>query len=214
MSRIVVLIDGFNLYHALDFSPVSRSPHINPKRYCKYKWLDLKKLAECFVMNKGDTLVDVFYFTTLAVWDAGKAKRHREYIKALELQGVKVVYGEFKRKEKRCRLCKKSVWTFEEKQTDVNIALRLLALAVVDAYDKVIVISGDTDLLPAVKMVQGIFPHKSVGVVIPIGKASEDFKNNADFHYKMKEKHLQASVLPDPIVLPDGSALACPANWK
>ena len=214
MSRIVVLIDGFNLYHALDFNPVSRNPRINPKRYCKYKWLDLKKLAECFVMSKSDTLEDVFYFTTLAVWDPGKAKRHREYIKALELQGVKVIYGEFKRKEKKCRLCKKSAWTFEEKQTDVNIALRLLSLAVVDAYDKVIVISGDTDLLPAVKMVQAIFPHKSVGVVIPIGKASEDFKNNADFHYKMREKHLQVSLLPDPIVLPDGSSLACPGNWK
>jgi uncharacterized LabA/DUF88 family protein len=214
MSRIVVLIDGFNLYHALEYNPVSSRPSVDPRRYNKYKWLNLHKLAECFVLDKKDTLVDVFYFTTLALWDPGKVARHKEYIRALELQGIKVIYGEFKRKQKHCNLCKKNFWTFEEKQTDVNIALKLLTLAVIDAFDKAIIISGDTDLLPAVKAVQATFPHKQVGVVIPIGKASENFKNNADFHYKMKEKHLQVSLLADPVILPDGSRIICPTSWK
>jgi hypothetical protein len=65
-----------------------------------------------------------------------------------------------------------------------------------------------------VKAVQATFPTKAIGVVIPIGRASEDFKKHADFHYKMKEHQLQASRFPDSIALPDGSTLECPAKWK
>jgi uncharacterized LabA/DUF88 family protein len=131
-----------------------------------------------------------------------------------ELHGVQVVYGESKRKQKRCNLCHKNFWTVEEKQTDVNIALKLFQLAVQDVYDKAIIISGDTDLLPAVKAVQVTFPTKSIGVVIPIGRASEDFKKHADFHFKMKDHQLQASRFPDVIALSGGGTLMCPPKWK
>jgi uncharacterized LabA/DUF88 family protein len=209
MSRIVFLVDGFNLYHALDYSP--HTP--NRKRYCKYKWLSLTKLSRAYMTAK-DTIAGVYYFTTLATWDPKKVTRHRLFIKANELEGVQVVYGEFKRKQKTCTLCHKKFWTVEEKQTDVNIALKLFQLAVQDAYDKAIIISGDTDLLPSVKAVQATFPKKTIGVVIPIGRASEDLKKNADFHYKMKEQQLQASRFPDTISLPNGSTLECPPNWR
>jgi uncharacterized LabA/DUF88 family protein len=89
----------------------------------------------------------------------------------------------------------------------------LYHLAVKDRYDKAIIISGDTDVLPAVRLVQRDFPAKKIGVVIPIGKASENFRKAADFHYRMREKHLQVSLLVDPYAHPDGS-LSCPANWK
>jgi len=111
-------------------------------------------------------------------------------------------------------LCRKHFRSVEEKQTDVNIAIYLFRLAVADSYDKAIIISGDTDLTPAVKAVQATFPTKQIGVVLPIGRASEDFKQTADFHYKMKEKHLATSRFDDTVVLSDGSRLACPPNWK
>jgi len=209
MSRIVFLVDGFNLYHALDYSPNAS----HPKRYNRYKWLSLTKLARAYITAK-DTIAGIYYFTTLATWDPNKVARHKLFIKANELEGVQVVYGEFKRKQKHCNLCHRYFWTVEEKQTDVNIALKLFQLAVQDVYDKAIIISGDTDLLPSVKAVQATFPTKTIGVVIPIGRASEDFKNNADFHFKMKEHQLQASRFPDTILLKDGSKLECPPSWK
>lgn len=209
MSRIVFLVDGFNLFHALDHSPSGP----NPKRYNRYKWLSLTKLARAYVTSR-DTIAGVYYFTTLATWDPGKVAKHKLFIRANELEGVQVVYGEFKRKQKRCNLCHKLFWTVEEKQTDVNIALKLFQLAVQDVYDKAIIISGDTDLLPAVKAVQSTFPIKSIGVVIPIGRASEDFKKHADFHFKMKEHQLQASRFLDIITLSGGGTLVCPPTWK
>lgn len=214
MSRIVVLIDGFNLYHALDYSKVFANPYVNPHRYKRYKWLDLYKLGKSYVYNKNDTLVGVYYFTTYAYWNPAKVAKHTDYVKAQEANGVKVIFGEFKQKTKHCSLCKGDFITHEEKQTDVNIAVMLFKLAVQDVYDKVIVISGDTDLIPAVKTVQSLYPQKQVGVVIPIGKISEDFKKSADFHYKMKESHLRTSLLPDPFTLADGTAINCPPHWK
>lgn len=203
MPRIHFFVDGFNLYHALD----ARAG------YKKYKWINLWKLCSCFVTTK-DTLVGVEYFTTLATWNREKAERHKIFIRAQEAQGVSVIYGEFKRKDRKCRICNQTYQSFEEKQTDVNIALRLFQLAVQDRYDKAIIVSGDTDLIPAVKAVRSTFPSKQTGIVIPIGRASEDFKKQADFHYKMKEKHLQSSRFEDNVTLRDGTILSCPLSWR
>jgi len=204
MSKVYFLVDGFNLYHALDTNP----------SWHKFKWLSLKRLAQCYILGS-DTIEGIEYFTTLATWDPVKVARHRLYIKANEDEGATVTYGEFKRKDRRCHLCKKVFRTFEEKQTDVNIALRLFELAVQDRYDKAVIVSGDTDLLPAVKAVQRTFPAKKIGVVIPIGRASEDFKRQADFHHKMKVTHLMAARYPDRLILRDGvTALDCPPTWR
>ncbi len=204
MARIFFFVDGFNCYHAFDAR----------ERYRKYKWVSLSKLCGCYVTEKRDTISGIEYFTALAAWDLGKVARHNIFIKAQENEGVKIVYGEFKRKNRKCRLCQKIFKTFEEKQTDVNIAIRLFQLGIQDRYDKAIILSGDTDLLPAIKAVQTTFPSKQVGVVIPIGRASEDLKKQTDFHYRMKEKHLQSSRYTDTVSLTDGSSLVCPPNWK
>jgi hypothetical protein len=209
MARLYFFVDGLNLWHALDYLEDAK----DHGRYHKFKWLNLAKLASCYVSHS-DTISGVEYFTTLITWDAAKLARHKLFIKAQENEGVLVTYGEFKRKDVRCKLCRKTFHTVEEKQTDVNIALRLYELAVQDAYERAIIVSGDTDLLPAMKIVQKAYPGKQIGVVIPIGKRSEDFKNQADFHHRMKEQHLLTSCFDDSVTLKDGSTLACPSNWK
>ncbi|MCK5267950.1 MAG: NYN domain-containing protein [Spirochaetes bacterium] len=203
MAKTSIFIDGFNLYHAL----------IANSNYSIYRWLDLSKLTNCFVMKK-DTIADIYYFTALAAWSSSKVKKHKTLIKALELKGIKTVYGEFKRKDRKCRICKKSYQTFEEKQTDVNIALQLFQDAILDKYDKAIIVSGDSDLIPSIKAVQHNFPKKSIGVVIPIGGRSEALKNTCDFHIKMKIMHLQSSRFPNEIDLGNGYKISCPIEWR
>ncbi len=210
MAKIFFFVDGFNLYHALDY--FDGGPDHN--RYCKYKWVSLKRLCSCYVRDKADVIAGIEYFSTLALWDSRKVERHKRFIKANETEGVVVNYGEFKRKSVECRLCSKTFFTFEEKQTDVNIAVRLFQLAFQDRYDKAIIVSGDTDLLPAVRAVRSTFPGKQIGLVIPIGRASEDFKKQVDFHYKMKESHLKLSLYDEKLTLSDGTVLTCPPSWK
>lgn len=209
MAKVAFFIDGFNLYHALDYFE-SGPDHY---KYRKYKWLNLYKLASLYV-GRLDKLEQVILFTAFATWDPSKVARHKLFIRANESVGVSVVYGEFKRKDKLCRLCRRRYSTFEEKQTDVNIALHLLQLAIWEQYDRAVVISGDTDLIPAIKAVRVTFPHKPIGVILPIGKSSEDLIKQADFHHKMREHHLTSCRFPDTIPLPDGSSLECPSTWK
>lgn len=203
MERTVFFIDGFNLYHSLDSNP----------SYYKYKWLNLDKLAHCFVTSR-HKVEKVFYFTTYATWDQVKLTKHQIYVKALQFVGVEVVFGAFRYVDKTCRICHKQYKTFEEKQTDVNIAIKLFQTAVQDLWDTAIIVSGDSDLIPAIQAVKSTFPAKRIGLVIPIGRRAEELKQKVDFHMKLKEKHLSTSQFADEITIDGGIKLTRPATWK
>lgn len=205
MRRIEFFIDGFNVYHALDGDP----------KYHKYKWLDYSALVKCFVSPK-DQIVDILYFTAYAHWNPSKTARHHLLIQALRPKGVKIIFGKFKNRDHKCRICKKTYSTFEEKETDVNIAVKLFQGAINNDFDTAIIVSGDTDLIPAIEGLKATFPAKQIGVVIPIGRRSEDLKNVCDFHMKMKEKHLKTSQFSDEILLnaQKNILLKRPSPWK
>lgn len=201
-KRISFFIDGFNLYHALAADA----------RYKTFRWLNLRILAEQFI-RPFDILSDVFYFTAYSTWNPSKVRRHKLFVRAQEHFGVKPVFGEFRRTTKNCRRCGRPFDTFEEKETDVNIAIQLFEQAYRDTYDIAIILSGDSDQLPALRAVRKNFPAKGFGVVIPPGRAAELLKKEADFHRKVKYKHLLTSRLPSIIRLKDGSTLTCPSTW-
>jgi uncharacterized LabA/DUF88 family protein len=202
MKKVIFFIDGFNIYHAIK----------DIKKY-QYKWLDLEKLAKCFV-KRDEEIAGIYYFTALAHWNPDKVKKHRNYIKALETVNVRPIYGQFKRREKKCPKCKRKYWTHEEKQTDVNIAINLFKLSIEDKYDKAFIISGDSDLIPSIKAVRESFPTKQIGVIVPIGRSAIDLKNNCNFHMKLKEKHLKSCIFPESIRLEDNTVITCPSTWK
>jgi uncharacterized LabA/DUF88 family protein len=202
-KKVIVFIDGFNLYHAIN-------AHRN---YHKYKWLNLNKLANLYI-TKNEKIVEILYFTALATWNQSKVKKHKLFIKANELIGIRTIYGEFKKRDKYCNLCHKKYQTFEEKQTDVNIAIQLFKLSIENKYDKAIIISGDSDLLPSIGAVRKTFPTKQIGVIIPIGRRAEALKQACDFYMKMKEKHLSTSRFEQRININQNEYLECPPEWR
>ncbi|MEZ5307423.1 MAG: NYN domain-containing protein [Pyrinomonadaceae bacterium] len=208
--RIETFIDGFNLYHAIDFTNIPP----DPRRLRKYKWLDLYRLSECFVFGNDD-LVGCNYFTAYATWDHAKMTRHQDYVKALVNQGVSVHEGRFKEKHHRCRNCQTRYVSREEKETDVHIGAKLIQHAVEDRFDLALLISGDTDLIPAIKVMKELRPEKKIGIILPFGRSSGDLRRqgNKPFNYKMKEKHLRDSQLPDPCPTLDGRKVSKPLNW-
>jgi uncharacterized LabA/DUF88 family protein len=205
MKRILFFVDGFNIYHALDDDP----------KYHKYKWLDYSNLAKRFV-SKQDQIVGIFYFTAYAHWNPQKMARHQLFVRALMATGVKVVFGKFKNRDHECRLCKGRYSTFEEKQTDVNIAIKLFQSAINNDFDTAIIISGDSDLIPAIEAVKATFPTKQIGLVVPIGRRAKELMSVCDFRIKMKEIHLRTSQFPDTIVLDPikNIVLQRPPSWK
>jgi len=116
------------------------------------------------VLGKNVALEDVFYFSALAhhrtIKDPKVVSRHQLYIKALESTGVKIELGRFKEKTLRCYSCNTPYIAHEEKETDVAIACKLMELFFVDACDIVVLVTGDTDLISAVKSCQRIFIDK------------------------------------------------------
>lgn len=206
MNRVIFLIDGFNLYHSL-IDELNKFPP-------RYKWLDLSKLANCFITKK-DLIVDILYFTAYAVWNEQKVARHKRYIRALESRKVKTILGNYRPVKKKCRgSCKEVYSTYEEKQTDVNIAITLFELACKDAFDIANIVSADSDLSPAIKLVKRDFPQKRVNVIFPKRRYSESLRQIADSRIHIKEHHIKSSLFSDHVTVDKDVVLGCPDEWK
>ena len=201
MSRYCIYIDGVNVYYALREQP-----------YQKYKWLNYRKLAES-VIGKNDHLVGIFYFTTIVHWKQDNALRHKNYIRALRWARVDTIEGRFSKKTVRCHLCRRFYKTREEKRTDVNIALKLLGDAIDDLYDKALILSADSDLLPAIQAVHKYAPEKRIGVMFPIGRNNNDLKREADFRIKMPQRLLEDCQFPEKIKI-GNNIIQRPDSWR
>lgn len=206
--RVSAFIDGFNLYHSLDGSG---RHHL--------KWLDLRRLCLAFAPPPQQQLGTVYYFSAYATWRPDAYARHREFVSALRVTGVEPVMGIFKEKDRACRACGSAWIDHEEKETDVNIALHLLRDAQLDRFDRALIISGDSDLAPAVRMVRTLFPGKSVRILAPYGRSySMDLVNAAggpSNARRMKLIHVERSLLPERVLAPAGRVVATrPSKYR
>ncbi len=59
----------------------------------------------------------------------------------------------------------------EEKETDVNIALYLLLGALRGGFDRALLISGDSDLAPAIRVLRAEAPSVKIRVLTPPGRS-------------------------------------------
>lgn len=158
MRRVIVYIDGFNLYHAINDL---RRPHL--------KWLCVRTMAES-LLRKDEILKAVKYFSAYATWMPDRYARHRDYTDAILSRGAILQMGLFKEKPRKCLSCGAKWKGHEEKETDVQIAVHMVADALKDEAERLILISADTDLGPAVKMIAAGAPKCEVFVATPPGR--------------------------------------------
>jgi uncharacterized LabA/DUF88 family protein len=197
-KRTIVYIDGFNLYHAIDDL---REPHL--------KWVDLWALSEKLL--RGDqNLVAVKYFTAYATWRPASYRRHERYVAALEEHGVTPVIGRFKRKTVKCHAkCRQTYITHEEKETDVNIGVHLIADALRDRFDRALVMSADTDLNSAVALARLEAPAKRIDLVAPPNRMG---RNSAAL-FEVTKGRVRSSLLPAQITRADGKVITRPIEY-
>ncbi len=154
-ERVIVYIDGFNLYFGMLDAGFD---------YCK--WLNLNLLV-LNLLQHNQELIEIKYFTSRVSNNPDKEKRQKAYIEALESVGVNIYYGNYQSDKIVCRRCN-NIWpTYNEKMTDVNIATQILIDAYQDKYDMAMLISGDSDLFPPMRAVHEIFKNKRVFVAFP-----------------------------------------------
>lgn len=185
--RTVFFIDGYNLYHGVD---KLNEDHL--------KWLDLRELCQIFAPSGSHDIKDVLFFSAHPKWRKEEYHNHMKYVEALKSVGVTTILGKFKEKEGHCHSCESTWVAHEEKETDVNIALHILKGAFQNEYDKAVIISSDSDLSPAVRMVTEIFPEKQFNIVTPVSQNHcLALMNAAGGSATYMEKiHIERSLLP------------------
>jgi 6-hydroxy-3-succinoylpyridine 3-monooxygenase len=205
--RTIVYIDGFNLY----YGAIRSGPN---------KWLNLEAFFKR--LRADDQIQCIYYFTALV--DGDGRDRQNTYLRALAtLPIVTIVLGRYKLKQVTCSVTGCSYTGLrrfkvpEEKRTDVNIAVQMLDDAYQDRCDRFILVSGDSDLVPAVARVKTNFPKKQIVVYVPardpIRGAAVELRGSADKHRNLPLDLLPRSQFPASV--PDGSGgfITKPPTW-
>jgi uncharacterized LabA/DUF88 family protein len=204
VARVGVYVDGFNLYFGL-----------REKYDRRYLWLDLQALAAS-LLRPGQTLEYARYFTARVRNDPKGEQRQSDYLDALETHSplVTIQNGRFQEKDRRCRKCGSGWTVFEEKETDVNIAVALLSDAVRDYFDTALVVSADSDLCPAVRETKSLFPAKRIIAAFPPGRHSADLKRAVDGYLFISGDKIRRAQLPEAVITPTGVVIQRPRHWS
>ena len=203
-KRIIVYVDGFNFYFGL-----------KSKSWRKFYWLDLVKFFESFV-KPHQNLEKVLYFSARP-HDKDKADRQDLLFSANKLNSKFGLHlGKYLKKTSTCRKCGASHIHYEEKETDVRIATTIVRDVVLDKCDISIIVSADSDLVPAIELIREFNPLHKVFVYFPPNRFSFDLNNKADSIIKL-ENHIakfQDAILPDSMTLANGYEVKKPSSWK
>lgn len=176
-GRTAAYVDGYNIY----YGRLRGTPH---------KWLDVVRLCENILSlrDQNETLTKLNLFTAPAL---ARFARHGDQsvqaqsayhraLAALYRDRFEAVYGEHSYDRsgsllptfiagQPCNRDQRSrVWKLEKKKTDVNLALRMYRDARKGLYDRIILVTNDSDAEPALAAVREDFPHIMIGLVIPI----------------------------------------------
>ncbi|MEE9453402.1 MAG: NYN domain-containing protein [Paracoccaceae bacterium] len=206
--RTIVYIDGFNLYYGC----LKGKPQ---------RWLDLEALFKLLLKPENE-IVKIKYFTAKVKSkpnNLSAPQRQDVYFRALKAFNLRVsiYYGHFLSHRVRMPNANPPPNTYEvikteEKGSDVNLSVHLLNDAWKDIYDCAVVVSNDSDMAEAMRLVRQNHPQKVIGLFTPgtMSRTSEQLKKHAHFVKKIRDGAVKSSQLPDPI--PD-TKIRKPNNW-
>jgi uncharacterized LabA/DUF88 family protein len=183
-----VLIDGFNLYHAIDDCP----------HFHEFKWLDPMRLAQAYVHPTKEALIGVFFYTAVPTWNDEKRARHNRLLAIYEDLGVQVKRGRFLPTTATCRVCGKEYGTFQEKETDINIALEMMRLGNDDLADRIVLVTGDNDQASSVRSFRELTKKPQVTLVLPPFRQAEALKGVCTESKSLTGFHLRKMKLDNP----------------
>jgi uncharacterized LabA/DUF88 family protein len=165
-------------------------------------------------LHKNQELAEVNYFTAIPK-DHKKKERFDSFLTANLLRPqFNLLLGKFM--EKTITVGGKNIKTFEEKQTDVHIAVKMIRDVIPDKCDVTILISADSDLTPPIDFLREFNPTHPIFVYFPPNRFSYDLKQkaNAIIHLQNHIAKFQSSILPESIELSNGHVVRRPNTWR
>lgn len=210
--RVIAYIDGFNLFYSC-------------LKGTKNKWLDLEKLVSS-LMQPGDELIAIRYFTAKVSSNENepeKALKQQIYLEALGLNPkIKIKLGRFsihttkmpdakawgKGKIKMIEVIKT-----EEKGTDVNLAVQMVADAKDNLFDYAMLFSNDSDMSYAIQIAKQQC-KKQIGLFIARDAVSYKSLKDHVLHIKRLGPNAFAKAqLPTEISTSKGRTIKKPSDW-
>lgn len=202
MERVIVYVDGFNLYFG-----------IVDKGWRRYLWLDIEKLASNLLI-KGQTLESTKYFTARVRGDQAKVQRQSIYLQALqEVSNIEIFYGRYQEKTRTCHSCHNTWKDYEEKMSDVRISSEILRDCYQNHFDTALIVSADADLQPPINIIKEDFPKKRIVVAFPPDRSSYHLQHIADASFRIGRGRISKCQLPQSITKSDGYVLTKPSTW-
>lgn len=211
-NRVSAYFDGFNFYYGA-------------VRKTKHKWLDIKYLMDKHVAPP-DVVTKVKYFTARVrsqADDPQQPVRQQAYFRALKtVPEIEIILGFYleKKKKSKLRLQRSPILNYlasalhpsltyinknltlantiiqEEKGSDVNLASHLIHDAHTNAFDHAIVVTGDSDLVEAIRIVTQEI-KKKVSVINPQIRPSAELKKVASHYHNLNPHTLIGCLFPD-----------------
>lgn len=186
--RTRIYVDGYNFYYGclkgtaykwLDLM-VLFERHVLPSIYTTHNGQAAQSAL---------TPLAIKYFTARIIEKAARATdsvssqaRYHSALKKLYPQRIEIVEGYYSLVEARAKIvdaeqpdkwpreCQEIlVWRLEEKKSDVNLALQAYHDALTGQVDQVVVVTNDTDISPALKMIRDNTSVR-VGLIVPTRK--------------------------------------------
>jgi len=215
MERVNIYVDGFNFYYGL------KNMKAIDIEWQRFYWLNYVNFFERFI-GDNQVLQKVIYFAAPPPFDMDVQNRQKNLFNANKLlnpERFELVMGRFYKKTLKCKICKEKYTAYEEKQTDVNIAIRLQRDSFLDNVDTLVLVSADSDLVPPLKSIKELYPKKKFRVYFPpknVSVALEQFtKQHGKSVVRLEgSKHkFSYSVMPDVVTVGDQS-YTIPEKWK
>lgn len=179
--RTRIYIDGYNLYYGC-------------LKGTKYKWLDVRAvvdqiLASVLFEQHGAPAefalqpLAIKYFTAPILKNFAKTDdsvssqaRYHNALRGHMGDSLQIVEGYYDSKPARAHLYEKGkvaldcevreIWKLEEKQSDVALALHAYSDALRGEVDHIVVVTNDTDIVPAFEMIRA-HTKAVIGLVVP-----------------------------------------------
>lgn len=126
-----------------------------------------------------------------------------------------LILGKYLKKEITCRNCGYKIRTYEEKESDVRIATQIVADAFQKVCDISIVVSADSDMVPAVEL--ALKAHQRVFVYFPPNHFSSVLNSicGGAVFLQRYEKRFKQCLMPDVVHLDKYDFdLPIPEKWK
>jgi uncharacterized LabA/DUF88 family protein len=147
--------------------------------------------------------------------DLPAEQRQQIYLNALAAHCslLEVRQGRFQQKSKTCYSCGFSYTDYEEKESDVSLAVSLVEDGVLGIFDTALIVSADGDMAPGIRALKRLKPNVKVIAAFPPNRRAPRLEKICDVAIPIGEAKVRQAQLPETIMAGQ-HAINRPDHWK